>query len=528
MSIKTEASDRDVSTGVESVSPLAGRAGGLSLGQPVARGASGIEKRLAAFRKVEPFRGGRLLDVGCGNGAYTIELTKEFAMVVAIDVEPERLKEFAMVADASVRSGSIDIRRMSAEAIEFPDESFDAVTAIEVLEHVTDLPRALAEIARVLKPGGHLYVSAPNRRFPFETHSVRIPGRGEIDGRLLPLLPYVSPLHRRISTARNFTAGELTGLAAGAGLLPRGIGHVMPPFDHWRFGRRWLKPVTERLERSALGVIGVSIVAVFEKAPREPISQEQGEVMSGTEQIDIAGIPLHNVTFEQTVQKIVEWARDETGGYVYTPNVDDIVKARRIPEFRAAVLGARLRVPDGMGVVYGSRILGKPLRGTVTGRLLPAAIARSLAGRPPGVAFFGGRPEVVKAAAQAITDEGGLVTAAISPPMGFHVGSDEDVALTEQLRASGAGVVFVSLGAPRQALWMARHARDLPNAVLVGVGAAVDVLAGGVPAAPAWMTRVGLEWAFRLKNEPRRLARRYLFEDPRFFLWVIKQRFKRS
>lgn len=504
------------------------RSSGVALGRPIAYGASGIDKRLSSFRRLVPFGAGRLLDVGCGNGAYTIELAKEFESVVAIDVEPDRLAELEAKSRASVPPGRINARRMSAETMAFDDESFDTVTAIEVLEHITNLPTALSEIARVLKAGGYLYASVPNRRFPFETHAVKLPRRGEIDGRFLPFLPYVRPLHRRISTARNFTDAELVDIMTWAGLEPVGIGHVMPPFDHWRMGRRVIKPVTERLERSAAGVLGVSIIGVFRKPLKDSSDTRQDEREPSIEQVEIAGIPVHNVTFTQTVDMIVRWAREGSGGYVYTPNVDDVVKARRSPSFRAALLAARLRVPDGMGIVYGSRILGKPLRGTVTGRLLPVAVARSLAGQAPGVAFFGGRPDVVEAAARAIADEGGVVSAALSPSMGFVVGSEEDLALTRRLRDSGAGVVFVSLGAPRQALWMMRHAEDLPSAVLVGVGAAVDVLAGRVPVAPSWMTRVGLEWAFRLKNEPRRLARRYLVDDPRFFLWVLRQRWDRS
>jgi N-acetylglucosaminyldiphosphoundecaprenol N-acetyl-beta-D-mannosaminyltransferase len=245
-------------------------------------------------------------------------------------------------------------------------------------------------------------------------------------------------------------------------------------------------------------------------------------------EITIAGIPIHDIGFDATVRAIADWARDGTGGYVYTPNVDDIVKSRRLPEFRRAVLGARLRVPDGMGIVYGSRLAGTPIRETVTGRLLPSAVARELGGRPPGVAFFGGRPGVTEAAAKVVRDAGGLVTLALSPSMGFRVGSDEDREMTRQLRDSGAGVVFVALGAPRQALWMAAHTHELSRSVLVGVGAAVDVLAGTSPAAPAWMTRVGLEWAFRLGHEPRRLARRYLIDDPRFFGWMLHDRLRRA
>ena len=241
--------------------------------------------------------------------------------------------------------------------------------------------------------------------------------------------------------------------------------------------------------------------------------------------VEIAGIPIDDVGFEAAVRMIAGWARDGSGGYVYTPNVDDIVKAHRLPDFREALLGARLRVPDGMGIVYGSRLAGTPLSGTVTGRLLPAAIVRELGGDQPPIAFFGGKPGVTAAAADALRAEGALVSAAISPPMGFRIGSAEDDAMTGQLRESGAKVVFVSLGAPRQALWMENHADDLPGVVLVGVGAAVDVLAGAVPVAPSWMTRVGLEWLFRLRNEPRRLARRYLVDDPRFFWWMVRNRF---
>jgi N-acetylglucosaminyldiphosphoundecaprenol N-acetyl-beta-D-mannosaminyltransferase len=386
------------------------------------------------------------------------------------------------------------------------------------------LRQALSVFVLVLTPGCTHYLSVPSRWFPFETHAVRVPGFGEIDGRRLPLLPYVRPLHRRISTARNFGERDLVAAASVVGLEPVGVSHVMPPFDHWSLGRRVVRPMTERLERSPLGGLGVSIIGVFRKPANPTIDGPSSAVAKSVRVVDVM---VHDVSFGQTVDLIVRWAQEGSGGSVYTPNVDDVVKAHRMPDFRAAVEGARLRVPDGMGIVYGSRILGTPLRGTVTGRLLPAAVAAKLGSSGPGVAFFGGAPDVVAAAASAIRDRGGVVSAAISPPMGFQIGSPDDEALTLDVRDSGAGVVFVSLGAPRQALWMARHAADLPGVVLVGVGGAVDVLAGRVPTPPAWMTRVGLEWLYRLAHEPRRLARRYLVDDPRFFLWVLAQRISR-
>ena len=115
---------------------------------------------------------------------------------------------------------------------------------------------------------------------------------------------------------------------------------------------------------------------------------------------------------------------------------------------------------------------------------------------------------------------------AFGPSMGFEVGGAEDVASIERLRRSGAWIVFVALGAPRQEVWMARHRADLPGVVLIGVGAAFDVIAGLFREAPAWMTAVGLEWLVRLVQEPRRLGRRYLIEDPWIVWWATTTRLR--
>lgn len=232
-------------------------------------------------------------------------------------------------------------------------------------------------------------------------------------------------------------------------------------------------------------------------------------------------MPVHSITFDAAVETIVQWAADGSGGYVCTPNVDHIVQARRDPAFRVAILGARLRVPDGMGIVYGTWLARRSLRGTVTGRLLPEAVGIRLREKGLSLGLVGGGPGVASAAAAALESHDARVSAAISPSMGLVLGSPEDQEIVAQLRNSGARVVFVGLGAPKQELWMADHSADLPNTVLVGIGAALDVLAGRFRAAPRWMTRFGLEWLYRLLHEPRRLARRYLWDDPRFFAWMI-------
>jgi SAM-dependent methyltransferase len=236
------------------------------LGAPVTRGASAVQKRLDALARLWPMRGERLLDVGCGNGAYTLELARGFREVVAVDVEPTRLGEFRRELPTHPAGDRISVREMSATALELPSHHFDVVTAIEVLEHVDDLPAALREIARVLRRGGALCVTCPNRLFPFETHMVRIPGTGRaIPGKRVPFLPWLPALHGRLASARNFLPRELRALAEDAGLREVAVGHVMPPFDGWRLGRRFLRPITDRLERTPLGVFGVSIVAAYRK-----------------------------------------------------------------------------------------------------------------------------------------------------------------------------------------------------------------------------------------------------------------------
>jgi N-acetylglucosaminyldiphosphoundecaprenol N-acetyl-beta-D-mannosaminyltransferase len=244
--------------------------------------------------------------------------------------------------------------------------------------------------------------------------------------------------------------------------------------------------------------------------------------LSTNREVPIDRLVVDDVGFDGAVQLIVRWGRERSGGYVCTPNVDYVVRARRDAAFRAIVMSARLRVPDGMGIVYGARLAGRRLRGSVTGRLLPEALAR----RPdaPPMALFGGSPGAGARAAHHLRALGGDVVAEASPPMGFTIDDADDRQALATVKAADPGILFVALGSPKQDRWMAIHADDLPGVVMVGIGAGIDVLAGIQPAAPTWMTRVGLEWAYRLVHEPRRLTKRYLVDDPRFFWWMLQSR----
>jgi N-acetylglucosaminyldiphosphoundecaprenol N-acetyl-beta-D-mannosaminyltransferase len=244
-----------------------------------------------------------------------------------------------------------------------------------------------------------------------------------------------------------------------------------------------------------------------------------------TRSVLIGDVLIDDITFEETVDWI--WARASTGagGTVCTPNADYVVRARRDEAFRTAIADTDLRVPDGMWIVYASRLAGRALHGTVTGRRLLPAIAERAASTQMRIALFGAGDGVAQLARERLGRRyPGLDCIAIAPPARLVIGSPEDDAAVDALRAANPSVLFVGLGAPKQEMWMARRRADLPGTVIVGVGAALDIVAGRFREAPRWMTRLGFEWAFRLAQEPRRLARRYLVDDPWILLWAARAR----
>lgn len=243
--------------------------------------------------------------------------------------------------------------------------------------------------------------------------------------------------------------------------------------------------------------------------------------------VAIADLTVHPVLFGEAVEWITDRAASGSGGVVVTPNADHVVLARGDLPFRAAIMSADLRVPDGMAIVYAARLANRRLRHSVTGRLLVSAVAeRAAAGGWP-IALYGAGPGVASNVRSVLVRRhpGLEITHAISPPMDLDVGSVADLEAVSPLKSSCARVIFVALGAPRQEMWMDRHRAELPGMVLVGVGDAFDILAGRFREAPRWMTRIGLEWLFRLAQEPRRLAPRYLLRDPWIFVWALRARF---
>jgi N-acetylglucosaminyldiphosphoundecaprenol N-acetyl-beta-D-mannosaminyltransferase len=195
-----------------------------------------------------------------------------------------------------------------------------------------------------------------------------------------------------------------------------------------------------------------------------------------------------------------------------------VMEAYDAPEYQGMVNRAHLVTPDGVPLVWSLRMLGHSDASRVYGPDLTPELLRAAAAHEIPVAFYGGSPGVLETLVETVGMEfpGLRVVYAKSPPF-RPLTAEEDDEIVRALRASGARIVFVGLGCPKQERWMAEHCSRL-DAVLLGVGAAFDFLTGAKPQAPRWMMRLGLEWLFRFATEPRRLWRRYLKHNPRFLL----------
>jgi N-acetylglucosaminyldiphosphoundecaprenol N-acetyl-beta-D-mannosaminyltransferase len=239
--------------------------------------------------------------------------------------------------------------------------------------------------------------------------------------------------------------------------------------------------------------------------------------------------PVHPVTKAEAARAVVQRALEgDPGAYVCLTNVHTTVESRRLPELRQAAESAFLSVPDGMPLVWMLRRRGYPRTEKITGIEYMPLVAS--VGRPAGLRHFiyGGAPGVAQRAARRLERlvPGADVVGATSPPYAPVEGLPDE-ALREEIERTRPHILWVGLGAPKQELWMARVSNQLGVPVMIGVGAGIDYLAQTKPTAPTLLRHVGLEWAFRLAAEPRRLWRRYLIGNASFVWLLARERFGR-
>jgi N-acetylglucosaminyldiphosphoundecaprenol N-acetyl-beta-D-mannosaminyltransferase len=231
---------------------------------------------------------------------------------------------------------------------------------------------------------------------------------------------------------------------------------------------------------------------------------------------------------EGALDAVVRLVRERRGGTVFTPNVDHVVQAEHDDAFRAAYSRTDLSFVDGTPVLWAARFLGTPLPAKLSGSDLFEPLLQRAEREGFRVVLLGGGPGIAELAAENLRQRLPKlqIVDTLAPRLGLS-STPEEAATVERLVAAQADLIFVCLGAPKQELFSDRNRARLAPAVLVGFGAAVDFAAGTMPRAPDWMSRMGLEWAFRLGREPRRLAARYLLRDPEFFKIVAKQALER-
>ncbi len=214
------------------------------------------------------------------------------------------------------------------------------------------------------------------------------------------------------------------------------------------------------------------------------------------------------MTLAQTLDLIAAWVADRTPRYMVTANVHYAMLAEDDPRLREVNRGASLVVADGMPLVWAAR--GK-LPERVAGSDLVPAVCRLAAQRGWRVYFYGAAPGVAVEAAHRLTERNpGLQVAGIESPPFRELSPDEIAELAVRVRAANADIIVLAFAMPRGELWMAEHFRTLGVPVTIQAGATLDFVAGRQSRAPRWLQRVGLEWAYRLVRDPRRLGGRYV------------------
>jgi N-acetylglucosaminyldiphosphoundecaprenol N-acetyl-beta-D-mannosaminyltransferase len=255
------------------------------------------------------------------------------------------------------------------------------------------------------------------------------------------------------------------------------------------------------------------------------LTQEPAPAPIAPDEVSILGIPLAMTDYEATMDWIDATIAHREKGYICVAATHTVMVCDEDPELREAVLNSSLTVPDGQPLVWAMNAMGGDLEDRVYGPELMARYCERAAARGTRMYLYGGRNQgaLVQLALNLRKRFPGVkIVGGYSPPF-RDLSEEEEDAIVAEMNGSKADVIWVGVGAPKQEKWMAAMRDRLDAPVLVGVGAAFDFHAGLIPQAPEWMQSAGLEWLFRMAQEPRRLAPRYVRYNPRFITGFARQ-----
>ena len=234
----------------------------------------------------------------------------------------------------------------------------------------------------------------------------------------------------------------------------------------------------------------------------------------------ILGVQFHAVTKQQAVDLAMSKLRARQKGYVVTPNPEIVELCRRDPEFMGIVNHAALVLPDGIGIIYAAKILGEALPDRVPGIEFAEELCAAMAKENMRLYLLGAKPGIAeKAGANLCAKYPGLVLA------GTHDGYfKEDAPIAAEIKASGADMALVCLGAPKQELFMAKYGEATGCSLLMGLGGSMDIFAGVAQRAPEFYCKHNLEWFYRLVKNPSRIGR--MMKLPLFLVHVSGAKYK--
>ncbi len=242
------------------------------------------------------------------------------------------------------------------------------------------------------------------------------------------------------------------------------------------------------------------------------------------ESVSVLGCPITKLNLDDFVRKAEEFIASGTPHYIAMMNVAKVVKMRSDQELEESILMADLVGADGVPLVWASQLLGAALPGRVNGTDLMYKLLEKASKKAYRIFFFGAKEEILQKVLEKVrADYPGVKIA------GFRNGyfaSAEEASIVRQIKESHADILLIAFGTPKKELWVKRYLHEMGVPVIHGVGGSFDVMAGIVPRAPFWMQRCGLEWLFRLMQEPRRMWRRYLVTNVVFILLFSRELFR--
>lgn len=244
--------------------------------------------------------------------------------------------------------------------------------------------------------------------------------------------------------------------------------------------------------------------------------------MSADPTIEILGVPIVRLSREAALERLVRLHDEAEPSLVAYANAHTLNIASRDPGYREVLRSAAIVMNDGSGVGIAARLWGLPFPENLNGTDMNPLILGLAAERGWPVYFVGARPGVAEVAAQRMSER--FPGLKVVGTRNGYFRRDEEEAVAAEVRSSGAGLVMVAMGNPLQEEWLVRNLAETGARLGVGVGAFFDFTAGSVKRAPSWMNRWGIEWVWRLAQEPRRLWRRYVLGNPLFLARVIRER----